>query len=427
MSVVNGPPAICSIRFDVVTEKHDAVVVGAGLAGLTCARDLHRAGLDVVVIEADAQVGGRIRTDRVDGMLLDRGFQLLNPAYPRARTDLDLEALDLRSFGAGAVVARGDSRTVLADPRRSPRDTFATATTGLGTLGQRIRLAAWIAEIGFGPARRIKQRPDSSFIDELRRRGIDGELVDCVLRPFLSGTLADGDLATSRRFVELIVRSFVKGTPGVPAAGMQAIPEQVAADLPDGTLRCGQPVTGVADGVVTSADARLTARAIVIAAGPAVSAVLLQQDLGATRALTTLYHLAPASPTERLMLHLDGDRRGPVVNSAVMTDAAPSYAPGRTLIASSILGADDSAETERTVRTQLAHMYGCDTSGWEHVRTYAIKHALPAIPPGTPLRRSVRVRDGLYMCGDFRDTASIQGALVSGHRAAAAVHTDLAR
>lgn len=406
--------------------EHEVVIVGAGLAGLTCARDLHRAGLDVVVLEADAEVGGRIRTDRVDGVLLDRGFQLLNPGYPRAREDLDLDALDLRTFEAGAVVTHGGSRHVLADPRRSPRDTFATATTGFGTLGQRVRLAAWIAEIGFGPARRIKQRPDAPFIDELMRRGIDGELVDCVLRPFLSGTLADGELGTSRRFAELIVRSFIKGTPGVPATGMQAIPEQVAGCLPDGMVRCGQPITTVGEGIVTTVDGQLTARAVVVAAGPHASATLLDQDFGGTRALTTLYHLAPASPAQRAMLHLDGDRRGPVVNSAVMTDAAPSYAPGHTLVASSILGADDSADTERVVREQLGHIYGCDTGDWQHVRTYAIPHALPDTPPGTAIRRSLRVGDGLYACGDFRDTASIQGALVSGHRAAAVVRADLA-
>lgn len=409
-----------------MSEQRDVVVVGAGIAGLVCARDLQCAGLDVLVLEADDEVGGRIRTDRIDGMLLDRGFQLLNPGYPRAQTDLDLNALDLRTFEAGAVIARGASRAVLADPRRSPRDFLATAGTTIGTFGQRVRLAMWIAEIGFGPAHRIKHRPDRPFIDELHRRGIDGDLVDAVLRPFLSGTLADGELATSRRFAELVVRSFVKGTPGVPARGMQAIPEQVAAGLADATVRCGQRVSSIAAGVVTTANAQVTARAVVLAAGPDASAGLVGADLGATHALTTVYHLAPASPAERVMLHLDGDRRGPIVNTAVMTDAAPSYAPGRTLVASSILGADDSVGTERVVRAQLAHIYGVDTAGWEHVRTYAIPHALPAAPAGTPLRRPVRAGDGRYLCGDFRDTASIQGALVSGHRAAAAVRADLA-
>ncbi len=397
------------------------VVVGAGLAGLACARHLHRAGLDVRVLEADDEVGGRVRTDRVDGMLLDRGFQLLNPGYPRAASDLDLDALDLCFFEAGAVVARGSGRRVLADPRRSPRDLWSTLTTDLGTVGQRLRLAAWLAEVGLGPARRIKRRPDAELISELRRRRIDGELVDCVLRPFLSGTLADGGLTTSRRFAELIVRSFVTGTPGVPSRGMQAIPEQLAAGLPDGTVQCGRPVRTVRSGSVATADGTLTARAVVVAAAPAASAQLLGTDFGPTRALTTLYHLAPHTPASRTMLHLDGDRRGPVVNTAVMTDAAPSYAPGRTLVASSILGADASSATEQAVRDQLAVVYGCDTRGWEHVRTYALPHALPDTPPGTPLRRPLRVGPGLFTCGDFRDTASIQGALVSGHRAAVLV------
>lgn len=407
------------------TDHHDVIVVGAGLAGLTCARMLAAAGLDVVVLERGAQPGGRVRTDRLDGMLLDRGFQLLNPAYPRARTDLDLDALDLRTFGAGAVIAHGDRRLVLADPRRSPGDLWATLTVPFGTLAQRARLALWLAEVGYGPARRIKRRPDASLSVELRRRGIDGELVDRVLRPFLSGTLADGELTTSRRLAELIVRSFVRGTPGVPAHGMGAIGEQLAARLPAGAVRYRQPVLAIERGSVRTADGHLTAGAVVVAAGARTTAELLGRDSPRTRGLSTLYHLAPSSPARRPMLHLDGDRRGPVVNTAVMTDVAPSYAPGRTLVATSILGADDSAATELTVRRQLTHIFGCETADWQHVRTYAIPDALPDTPPGTPLRGKMRMSTHAWACGDFTDTASIQGALAAGHRVAAAVRAQL--
>lgn len=414
-----------------MTQQHDVVVVGAGLAGLICARDLVQRGFDVSVHESSDSVGGRIRTDTVDGMLLDRGFQLLNPAYPRAAVDLDLDALDLQCFEAGAVVVLDGEQTVLADPRRSPRDALSTVGTSLGTLAQRARLAAWIAEVGFGPAARVKHRPDRSLDDELVRRGIAGELVERVLRPFLSGTLADGELATSRRFAELVVRSFVKGTPGVPAAGMGAIPAQVAADLPDDVVRLDHPVEQVGGGAgaltVRGPQGGTTARAVVLAAGAPASARLVGQDLGRTRSLTTFYYLAPSSPARRTMLHLDGDRLGPVVNAAVMSDAAPAYAPGRSLIAASVLGSDDSPAVERAVREQLGHIFRCATDGWELVRSYAIEHALPDISPGTPLRRPVRAGDGRYLCGDYRDTASIQGALVSGHRAADAVTRDLGR
>jgi glycine/D-amino acid oxidase-like deaminating enzyme len=180
-------------------------------------------------------------------------------------------------------------------------------------------------------------------------------------------------------------------------------------------------VRSVDDAGATTDDGRITADAVVVAAGPRAAAELLGAPVPVTRSLTTFYHLAPRSPAERTLLHLDADRRGPVLNTAVLTDAAPSYAPGRTLISSTVLGVDDSAASEQRVRIQLGAIYGTDTAGWERVAAYAIRDALPDTPPGTPLRKPVTVRPGLYVAGDHRDTASLQGALVSGHRAAAAV------
>jgi Flavin containing amine oxidoreductase len=408
-----------------VTDSCDVVVIGAGLAGLTAARRLHRAGLAVIVLEASDAVGGRVRTDTVDGMLLDRGFQLLNPSYPRARTDLDLAALELRTFQAGAVVGRGEGRFVVADPLRSPRDLPADLRLPVGSLRAKASFLRWAATVGFGPAGRIKHGSDRSLADELRRRGLDGPLTDSILRPFLSGVLGEDELRTSRRFAELLVRSFVRGTPGVPAAGMQAIPDQLAADLPDGMVRLSNPVTSVDGDLVRTAHGDVSARAVLVATDPVTAARLTGLPTPTMNALTTFYHRSPASPARRRMLHLDGDRRGPVVNTAVLTDAAPTYAPGHALIASSVLGVDSSLDMERQVRTQVGSIYGVDPGEWEHVATYPIPHALPATPPGTPLRRPVHVAEALFVAGDHRDTASLQGALVSGGRAATAVLTRL--
>jgi hypothetical protein len=255
----------------------------------------------------------------------------------------------------------------------------------------------------------------------MRDRGIGGPLVESVLRPFLAGVLADGELVTSRRLVDLIVRSFIRGTPGVPAAGMQAIPEQLAAGLPAGAVRLATTVHSVAGTSVATDAGSFAGRALVIATDPATAGHLLDRPVPSMRALTTFYHLAPRSPAQRTMLHLDGERRGLVVNTAVMTDAAPSYAPGRALIASTVLGDDGSAATELDVRRQAGLIYGVDPASWEHIATYAIPGALPDAPTGTPLRRPVDLGDGLFVAGDHRDTASIQGAFVSGHRCAAAV------
>jgi phytoene dehydrogenase-like protein len=408
-----------------MAETHDVVVIGAGLAGLTAARVLYGAGLDVVVLEAADAPGGRIRTDHVDGMLLDRGFQLLNPSYPAARRAFDLKGLRLRTFGPGAMVARGAARYAVLDPRRAPAQALTALRLPIGSLREKVTFARWAVETGFGPAAHIKDAPDETLAEHLRRRGLSGDLTDSVLRTFLAGVLGEDELRTSARFGRLVVRSFVRGTPGIPADGMQALPDRLAALLAPGTLRTSTAVTALHGTSVDTDGGTVTGRAVVIATDARTAAQLLGRPEPRTRALTTFYHLAAESPAERPLLHLDADRRGPVVNTAVLTDVAPTYAPGRALISSTMLGANGSAEAEREVRKHAGVIYGVDPASWQHVASYPIADALPETPPGSPIRPPLALGDGRYLAGDHCDTASIQGALVSGRRAAAAVLADL--
>jgi protoporphyrinogen oxidase len=147
-------------------------------------------------------------------------------------------------------------------------------------------------------------------------------------------------------------------------------------------------------------------------------------------ATTTLYHAAQTPPLSEPTLLVDGDGRGPVTSTAVLSAVAPSYSTGgRALIVSSVVGpagvqmAD--TELEKSVRTQLGELYGVDTDPWDHVATYRLPEAMPAMPAPHNFRKPVRVLQGLYVCGDHRDSSSIQGAMVSGRRAARAVLADL--
>jgi predicted NAD/FAD-dependent oxidoreductase len=79
---------------------------------------------------------------------------------------------------------------------------------------------------------------------------------------------------------------------------------------------------------------------------------------------------------------------------------------------------------EPAVRSRLAVLYDVPTGEWEHVSTYDLPQALPAMPAPHDFRKPVRHGD-VFVCGDHRDTSSIQGALVSGERAAVAVLDDL--
>ncbi len=397
------------------------VVVGAGLAGLACAQRLTAAGLEVVVLEASDAVGGRVRTDDIDGFRCDRGFQLINPAYPALARVVDVDQLDLRAFGAGVVVATDIGRSVLADPRRLPRLLPATLRSPVGSLRERAAFLRWALSCLL-PVRRLLATSDVTLAEGLDRAGISGELRTAVLDPFLAGVLADWDGTTSATFVRLLMRSFLLGSPAVPSTGISRLPELLAARLPAGTIRLDQQVFEVGPTLVRTADEEIRADAVVVAASPRAAAELTGIPAPATKPLTTFWHTAPQPPSTAKLLHLDGARRGPLVNSAVVTNVAPGYAPpGRVLIASSTVTADGSADAEAVVRRQAGLVYGVDPSDWELVSCQVIAEALPHQPPPLTLRQPARLASGVFMAGDHRDTASIQGALVSGRRVADAV------
>jgi phytoene dehydrogenase-like protein len=400
---------------------HDVVVVGAGLAGLRAAQLLSRRGLDVVVLEAADRPGGRVATDVVDGFRCDRGFQVLNTSYPALRAAADLDALDLRAFTPAAAVRDADGLHVYGDPRRRPALTPRMALDPLVPLRDKAALGAWTARsLAAGP-RRVVAHGGRSAAADLAAAGVRGPVVDRVLRPFLSGVLGEGELATSAAYVRLVWRAFAIGTIAVPAAGMGAIPAQLAAGLPDGVLRLGRRVEAVRAGAVRVDGDELSARAVVVATDPVTASSLLP-GVAAPRmyALTTLYYVAPAPPAHEPTLHLDGTG-GPLANTVVLTEAAPGYSPDRrALVSSSFLGTADRVP-EPVVRRELGRLYGVPTDGWEHLHTAEIPHALPALPAASPLRRDVALGDGVFVAGDHRDTPSQQGALVSGRRAAQAV------
>lgn len=408
--------------------RADVVVVGAGLAGLACAQRLTQRGVDVVVLEASDAVGGRVRTDAVNGFLCDRGFQLINPAYPEVRRVLDLPALRLQPLPAAVVVATGNSRRTLADPRRAvtmlPKVAGSLLRGGIGSLREQAAFGRWALQATRRRSERFLGDPDIGWGQALTEQGIDGDLRDRVIEPFLAGVLGERDGTSSHRFAQLLVRSFLRGTPSVPWRGMRAIPDQLRAGLTG--LHLGVRVESVQPGTVRTEAGEITARCVVVATDPTTATRMLDLPAVQMRPLTTFWHVSPDSPTRSGALHVDGDRRGPVVNSIVISNRAKSYSPDdRSLIATTMLGEAGDQSTERAVLAQLEQIYGRSTRWWELMRRHVIPRALTATPVPLEPRRPVALADRLVVAGDHRDTPSIQGALVSGRRAADAVLADL--
>ena len=413
----------------------DAVVIGAGVAGLACARRLCEEGLAVVVLEASDGVGGRVRTDRVDGFLLDRGFQVLLTAYPEAQRLLDLDALRLAELYPGALV-RADGRFHrVADPFRRPFDAVRAVTGPVGGLRDYVPLARLRSRARSGTLEAVLSRRETSALEALRGLGISEGLIDRFFRPFLGGVFLDASLSTSSRMLDFVMRMFSLGYAALPADGMQAIPDQLAAGLPAGTVRLGRHVARLEGGAaILSSDERVQARAVIVATeGPAAAALLPQLHPPAFRGVTCLYFAAaPDAFDPGPFLLLDGERRGPVNNATVISAVAPTYAPtGQALISVSVLGIpdEDDARLEAAVRAQLDSWARGGTDTWRLLRIYGIPHALPVVVPPAlePIDRAVRLGPGLYVCGDHRDTASLNGAMASGRRAAQAVIEELRR
>jgi phytoene dehydrogenase-like protein len=422
------------------TSALNVIIVGAGLAGLACAADLAAAGATVTVLECADGAGGRMRTDRVnpgrpDGFRLDRGFQVFNTSYPQVQRRLDLRALQLSAFTPGMLLHTAAGPVRFADPTRRPGHQGDLVGGRLAGPGGLAALAALSARDMLLPARLLKRAPDQSTLAALASARIPGELVELLFRPFLAGVFLEDQLETSGRFFHLVWRSMLRGTLCLPRRGIQAVPEQLAAALPPGTVRLETPVRTLTDqGVLLAGGGELPADAVVVATGAAAAAALLPGlPVPDTRTVTTVYHAAPASPlTEPTLLV---DTAGEVLNTSVLSEVSPGYAASRPLISTSVLGGGG-ADREPAVRARLADLYQTDTAGWEHLASYTIDGALPAMPAPLRLSQPCRVTESApgqgsrgqghtgpgrtrrYVCGDHRATGSVQGALASGARAA---------
>jgi phytoene dehydrogenase-like protein len=416
-------------------DRAEVVVVGAGLAGLACALDLVALGRDVRLVEASDGVGGRVRTDAVDGFLLDRGFQVILEAYPELRRRVDLKALDLKAFYPGTLVRIGNEVHRMADPGLEMADALRSLTAPVGTFADKLRVARLRQEVGGGDAERLLEAPAGTTEEVLREAGFSEGMIDRFFRPFFGGVLLDPTLGVSGRLFRYYFRMFAEGTSSLPATGMEALPRQLAARLPEGTLQLNHPVRKVtASRVEFEGGGSLEAEAVVVAVeGPEASRLLGDRvaDPG-SRSVTCLYFDAPESPVneEILVLNGNGPSEGPVNNLAVLSDVAKGYAPsGRALISVTVVGEPNGSELEleQDVRRQLTGWYGDQVAGWKAIRQYRIAHAQPLQTPAlmTSPRRPVRLDNGLFVCGDHRDHASLNGALSSGGRAARELHRAL--
>lgn len=411
---------------------YNVLIVGAGLAGLSCAQHLFAKGISFLLLEGSDAVGGRVRTDEVNGFLLDRGFQVLQTAYPEAQQTLDYSRLDLHRFAAGALVRfRGRFHRVM-DPWRNPQKLLHAIFSPIGTFADKLRVAHLKYQVCYGSIEALFHKRETSTIMALRNYGFSNAMIDRFFRPFFSGVFFENELETSSRMFEFVFRMFAKGDVALPKHGMRMIPEQIAAPLPWQSISLNTRVEAVTeDKVLLASGEEIKADYVVLATDGTETARLLSDSRSFETCPTTcLYFSSTTPPINEPILVLDGDGTGPVTNLCVPSVVSNSYAPaGKSLISATVLGHPKESDQglEAMVRVQLTGWFGAMVEQWEHLKTYHILHALPRQTPPLfdPFNQPYRARKKLLVCGEFHSVSSIQWAMYSGRKTAELIASEL--
>jgi phytoene dehydrogenase-like protein len=411
-----------------MSSNADALIIGGGLAGLCCALQLHQSGLSFQVLEGSDRVGGRVRTDKVEGFLLDRGFQVLLTAYPEARRMLDYDALNLRPFYPGALIRYQGRLHRFADPWRHPIDGLMGLFSPIGRFSDKWGVRTLRQRVLSGSLQDLYRRTETTTLQALQHIGFSENMIDRFFRPFIGGVFFDPTLGVSSRMFEFGFRMFSMGDTALPSGGMGAIPDQIAARLPEGTARTEARVESIQeDGVTLGSGEKIKAQAVILATeGPEAARLLGDREKPKSRSVTCLYFETDEPPFIEPLLVLNGDGKGLINSLCFPSNVASNYAPqGRSLVSVTIIGNPDQGDQqlESAVRAQLKEWFGPRAEGWRYLRTYRIQHALPMqVPPvSDPTSRPARIRPGLFVCGEYQNVASIQWAMVSGRLAAEAV------
>jgi phytoene dehydrogenase-like protein len=419
----------------------EVLIIGAGMAGLACAASLQKAGLSFQILEGSDDVGGRVRTDFHEGYLLDRGFQVLLTSYPNTRQLLDLDLLKIHGMVPGAKIWCDSRFHTIADPLRNSKHRLESVTSGsIGTFADKLKLALLgislrqetadhlLTELTQSNAKMNK----TSTQDYLNDLGFSVQIIERFFRPFLSGVFLEKELGTSASFFRFVIKMFIEGETGVPLNGMGEIPKQLASRFDPSSIRLNSIIEEVQENQVRLKSGEVFKAKRIVIATDAENAVRLlnksvSQKSSPWKATAQIYFEAPKGMLDEPILHLNGEGRGPVNHFIALDQVSPNYSTtGHSLVSVNVIGIPSQPEKAwlKSVRDHLETLLGPDVKTWKVLKTYKIKNALNSFAPKEISESSSKKKpfpNWLLSCGDYLETPSIEGAVISGQKAAARI------
>ncbi|MBX3166421.1 MAG: FAD-dependent oxidoreductase [Candidatus Eremiobacteraeota bacterium] len=394
--------------------KTPVLIVGGGLAGLTCAVELERRGVEYRLLEAGARLGGRVVSDQVDGFILNRGFQVLLTGYPEIRRLWAMENLRLRRVRSGAVIRRQGKWLTLPDPLRHPGEIWDAWRSPVGTGMDKLRLAL----LALGS---LRNSADNCFVggsqttlQYLQRWGFSEGMIETFWRPFLAGLFLDWELSSSADLFRFLLPLFAWGRVALPAGGMQQLPRQLERRLTPGRVVLETRVEKLEGARCWDQSGQLwEADQLVLALdGSSADRLLGRESEVRWAGSCTTYFAAPRSIGGRGRLHLNADGAHSCIQHLIcISDFAPEYAPaGQHLISVSSLFARPS---EDELRGQLQEWFGAEVGAWRMLRQDFLPQSLPTLAPGMR-PRELKIGEGVWRCGDYTAYPSLNAAVASG-------------
>jgi phytoene dehydrogenase-like protein len=402
--------------------KPTITIIGAGISGLSAGLHLHRKGFTVKIIEASDRVGGRIKTDVVDGFRLDHGFQVLLTSYPEAKMLLDYDALQLKTFLPGATVLYDGGQFEIADPFRRPSALLATVFAPVGSLKDKFNTFILKNKLIAKSIQGIFAQPQKSSLEQLRDYGFSAKMINRFFKPFFSGIFLENNLATPNRMFDFVMKMFSEGDAAIPALGMEEIPKQLSKQLPEHAFLFNTKVADIqANTIITTTGEQIQSDIIIIAT-EATALIAKYKTTTETKhhSVTNAYFESKVAPSNKAVVILNASEKDKIVNNlTVMTNVSTAYAPeGKVLISVSCNGLLDFSDLElaQKIKTELQPWFGKQVEDWSHLKTYKVKYALPqlAVLKDDLNTADMKISHNLYCCGDHLMNGSINAAMKSG-------------